>query len=425
MIKATRVGNTVICVIGDKMLQKTFNSDAEIMSVYELALNTDENNIQELEKLKAEFLPPLTKEQQEIKAEVEESQGSKEERKELLEWMDEISRLGDEHFEVNGIKLYMKGIDITVPEFLAREFASRRGSEEDTNSLVNFWRLLALNPDPRTREDLYKFLIRNNMTVTPSGYFVAYRNARVKKEGNFILNQFIADQLIKIKNWKKSPKNYMVLEDEDGNYSVKELKLLSKFFNRTEEGYTELGTVQDLYDKMQENREDTTVYTDAHSGRTTIIIGQPVSIPRDECDSDPDITCSRGLHLGSSTFMRKGYFGEVGLTCLCNPMHVVAVPYTDGQKLRTSEYLPAGLANYDKNGKLIPLDTATLEYEYGEHTEEQLEEMLNNARFESLKEHKILPLEITYESLRQITEDFALSTDEMKKVVMNRVKNVE
>jgi hypothetical protein len=49
----------------------------------------------------------------------------------LIEWMENIKNLGDEHFEVDGFKLYMKGINITVPEFLAKEFAVRREDEEE------------------------------------------------------------------------------------------------------------------------------------------------------------------------------------------------------------------------------------------------------------------------------------------------------
>jgi hypothetical protein len=60
--------------------------------------------------------------------------------------------------------------------------------------MMNFWRLCALNPDPRCREDLYKFLINNDLTLTPSGYFVAYRNVNVKNEGLRERNEFVAEQ---------------------------------------------------------------------------------------------------------------------------------------------------------------------------------------------------------------------------------------
>ena len=265
------------------------------------------------------------------------------------------------------------------------------------------------------------------MVVTPSGYFLAYRNANVKKEGNRELNEFVADQYIKFKSWKKSTKKQIIIENKEGGedkYFVKAENLLEKFYARNEGEFEELGTVYELYEKIIKNDEHTTVYTDAHSGTTKIILGQPVSISRSQCDSNPDQTCSKGLHLGSTNFMSKGYFGEVGLVCLCNPMHVVAVPYTGGQKLRTSEYLPIGIAEYGEDDKVIPVQTATFEYEYAEHTDEQLEEMLNNTRFESLKDHKIIPQELTYEDFRDMVSDFSVSTDEMNKAIQGRVINL-
>jgi len=429
MIKSTRVGQTVICFVNGKMYQKTFNTDAELLQVYELALNTDEDNQNELDKLIALFEPGKTQEEVRQEEEFEQMKKDREASKELLEWMEDIKNLGDEHFEVKGISLYMKGINISIPEFLAREFAQRRENEEDLQSLINFWRLLALNPDPRCREDLYKFLINNHMVVTPSGYFLAYRNANVKRNSQSNeLYEFVNAQWAKVKGWKKSPKSYVVLEKVEGegdNYLIKSDGLLSKWFDRGNKNYDTIGNLEDMYQKFQNDDESgKTVYTDAHSGSTTIIIGQPVSIPRSECDADPDVTCSRGLHLGSTNFMSKNYFGSVGLVCLCNPMHVVAVPYSGGQKLRTTEYLPIGIAEYNEEGRIIPIESETFEYDYAEHTEEQLEEMINSARFESLKEHKILPLEIKLEDLRMIADDFSVSMDEMKKVVQSRTVKV-
>lgn len=428
MIKATRVGYTIVCFINAKMYQKTFNSDSEVLAVYEQALNTDSADEDEVNSLVSLFEAPKTAEEREIELEYERLKEEQESRKELLEWMDEIKSLGDPDFEVRGVSLYMKGIGISIPEFLAREFAERRDCVEDRQSLINFWRLLSLNPDPRCREDLYKFLINNKMVVTPSGYFLAYRNANVKHDSNSRdLFEFVNKEWAKIKGWKKSPKNYSVLEKVEGEgplYMVKSDGLLTKWFSKGNENYDSIGNLEDMYDDFKNSDYDKVVYTDAHSGSTTIIIGQPVSIPRSECDADPDRTCSRGLHLGSTNFMSVGYFGQVGLICLCNPMNVVAVPYTDGQKLRTSEYLPIGIAEYDEEGSIVPVESATFEYDYAEHTEEQLECLLSEARFESLKEHKILPLEMTFEDFRGIVDDFSVEMEEMKKVIDSRIVKV-
>jgi hypothetical protein len=72
MIKATRVGNTLICVIGQKMYQKTVDSDTELMAIYEQALNTDENDSAEMQCLLAFFAPPKTSEEIRVEKEIKE-----------------------------------------------------------------------------------------------------------------------------------------------------------------------------------------------------------------------------------------------------------------------------------------------------------------------------------------------------------------
>lgn len=103
--------------------------------------------------------------------------------------------------------------------------------------------------------------------------------------------------------------------------------------------------------------KDADVYTDAHSGTTKIEIGKVVTIPREECDNNSDVTCSRGLHLGARTWLKQNYYGSQGLVCLCNPADVVAVPKLDHYgKLRTCAYLPIEKAQFDNNGDVIAFE---------------------------------------------------------------------
>jgi hypothetical protein len=92
--------------------------------------------------------------------------------------------------------------------------------------------------------------------------------------------------------------------------------------------------------------------------------------------------------------------------------------------MRTCSYLPIALAEYGEDGRIIPVDTATFEYEYAEHTQEELEDMLRTTRFESLKEHELVPKELDIASLRKITGDLDISLDEMNKSIQSRVVNV-
>jgi hypothetical protein len=439
-IKAMMVGNTMIAHINGKMYQKVVSSDEEKLSIYEMAMNTNEADKEEVAELLEIF--ERTKTDEEIQ---EEHKIKKEEKKamgtaSLLTWMEDVKENGDEHFEVKGIKLFMKGINITIPEFLAVDFCSRRDNEEDLNSLMNFWKLCALNKDPRCREDLYKFLMNHDMVVTPSGYFVAYRNVAIKtdenfnkKEGNKGLNDFVSKMYTKTKVQKKNVNNYDILILSDAllhngreKYIRKSTGWFSAFMARDSDADYELvGNLGQLYENLSQVEEDTTtVYTDNHSKKMTIVIGQPVSIDRSECDADPDRTCSNGLHLGSPSFVTRGSFGQEGLICLCNPMNVVAVPYTGGEKLRCCEYLPVGVAEYSEKGRIIPLETATFEFEYATHTQKEIDKMLTTTRFESLVEHEIVPREISRATLEFIQRGLNKSLVEMNSVIASRVDKV-
>jgi hypothetical protein len=84
-----------------------------------------------------------------------------------------------------------------------------------------------------------------------------------------------------------------------------------------------------------------------------------VTLPREQCDTNSDNECSRGLHIGGTSWLDKGYYGNVGLVCLVNPVDVVAVPCAHAEygKLRTCAYMPIDQAQYDDDGHIIPFRT--------------------------------------------------------------------
>lgn len=105
------------------------------------------------------------------------------------------------------------------------------------------------------------------------------------------------------------------------------------------------------------DEDGTEIYTDAHTGTFSIRIGEVVTMPREKCDDVQENTCSRGLHLGARTWLKRNYYGNQGLVCLCNPADVVAVPPLDDYgKLRTCAYLPIEKAKFDEGGDVIPFE---------------------------------------------------------------------
>jgi hypothetical protein len=101
------------------------------------------------------------------------------------------------------------------------------------------------------------------------------------------------------------------------------------------------------------------VFTDEHSHTFTITIGHMVTMPREECDCNSDNECSRGLHVGGTSWLKQGYYGSVGLVVMVNPVDVVAVPWANAEygKLRTCAYMPIMKAEYDNTGHIIPFRT--------------------------------------------------------------------
>lgn len=236
---------------------------------------------------------------------------------------------------IRGNSVYMPSVsELSIPEdFVAKVIAAEsNGDEAELTKFKNFWTLVSLNPDSRVRNNLFWFIRKWGMQITDSGLIIAYRNAEVKEEAKYstsvvkeVINTYYQEKYINNNNpyeitieINKNPKN--------------------------------LG---ETYDEIV-NGAGSPVYTDQHSHSTEIRLGHPVSIPREDCDSNQENSCSRGLHVGAKGWLKSNYFGNIGLMTLVNPANVVAVPTIDEYgKMRTCEYFPIAIIDFDENGDVI------------------------------------------------------------------------
>lgn len=102
------------------------------------------------------------------------------------------------------------------------------------------------------------------------------------------------------------------------------------------------------------------VYTDHHSHTFRIEIGKMVTMDKSKCDCDSNNECSRGLHVSSTNWLTKNYYGDTGLVVLVNPVDVVAVPKRSSYgKLRCCAYLPIDTFAYNVEGNIIPFPKDT------------------------------------------------------------------
>lgn len=147
-------------------------------------------------------------------------------------------------------RLYLDGINIPIPAKLTDHMKKAMEAGLDLEPLENFWKMLVLNPDPSVIEQLFGFLDNNGHPITTNGYFLAYKAVQKKKRYD-----------------KATGKEVKVIEyDEETGNVVK----------------------QPFTHEM--------IYTSIHSGPYggTIKVGEPITMPREECDGNPNQTCSKG-----------------------------------------------------------------------------------------------------------------------------------
>lgn len=419
MIKALSIGNTIVANIHNKMYKKEFATKEEMLEVYQILANTDEHDSETLDLIKI-FKPEESEQEKQLKIEFEAKKLKAKQFEDILDFMKDVRDNGHQLFEVIENSLYLKGIKATMPDILIREMIKASGDTgeevdvERVSALINFWSLCALNPDPRARFDLFKFLKNHNLRLTDSGNFIAYRTVNVYTSGDAELEKFVTQEWLKVKRWKKSPSNYAVfIDDEDNSYTLKVSKEM-------------VGNLDKLYHNISQVSGN--VYTDAHTGTCRIKIGEPVEMDRIEVDPDPMNSCSRGYHLGNQDFMKSnmGYFGKVGIVCLVNPKDVTSVPEYDSGKMRTCRYLPIAVAELDDNGHIIDVDVDVFDLELAQNTQEELEAMsnLSSTELEEYKKHEFIAPEIDYNTVRNILNSVKMSIDEANNKIKNRVVEI-
>lgn len=327
----------------------------------------------------------------------------------------------------NDGNFYLGNYSEAIPTGLMLKIKEYTDLGLSTEPLINFWKLLMLNPDKHVRQSLFQFAERFSFPITDKGYFIAYKSVAWKGESNKDLALSVASEYIykKASGQDASDIHVFTVEDEItfveiGNEA--EYKTTEEFIDSladsvlVEVGTVELtkalvsdsipedweynenmgtyykseslvvdvtyeGVLEELYTSIIAGMNyDTPTFTDWHTRRSTIVLGQAVSMERESCDNDPSVTCSSGLHVGAPGYV-SGFGGRNNsnyiLACLVSPMNVVAVPYDyDFEKMRTCEYLPYAICKLNDDDSIREVDTRYFEDDYTAIEEKALNEML-------------------------------------------------
>lgn len=149
---------------------------------------------------------------------------------------------------------------------------------DDWLPLVNFYENVMTNLDAHTREQLYRWLAKQQITITPEGDFLAYKGVRT------------------------------IVEDGETKY-------------------------------VSVNHGKAIVDDKVYDGAIPNYIGAVVEMPRSEVMHDPRTGCASGLHAGTYAYASDWAQGAT-LRVKINPRDVVSVPTDcDSAKLRVCRYI--------------------------------------------------------------------------------------
>lgn len=156
---------------------------------------------------------------------------------------------------------------------------------EDFLPLVNFFERVVDNPEQHSREQLYDWVTKYDVTINPDGNLVLYKGVRGSD-----------------KNGDDVPDGAIVYQSDHQGTAL-------------------------VNGKVYEN--------------TNIPqwVGAVVEMPRSQVHHDPNEGCSTGLHASSSLSVAKSYAGDgTVLEVIVNPRDIVSVPHDGVDKIRCSRY---------------------------------------------------------------------------------------
>jgi hypothetical protein len=309
------------------------------------------------------------------------------------------------HFTINDDgSIYRKGIDLSIPESLLREYLT--AGKKRFKALDNFWKWCALNPNPEARDSLFEYLTSQKLNITNTGMLITYRNVNIAVPGDKKLHDYVVKHYLLINNmWKKDPQEYVVCE-VDGEYELKKgLK-----YDRSNSSIKVLGTLDYCYKNL--HLLTSTTYTDAHTGKEIYKIGIETRMPREQCDPNSSNSCSVGFHSGNKQFVRKGSFGNEGILVLINPKDVVAVPVHNVNKMRSCAFFPIGILEWE-GSEIIEPSVDVFQDVYTDISLETLNYELSELDLAEFRLHTF--------SRKSINTAQKVFRSEMKKVLKNKV----
>jgi hypothetical protein len=98
----------------------------------------------------------------------------------------ELERYTKGVFHVKDGAMHLKGDDEPIPALIAKKLVQFRDAKEDFMPLVRFWKKLKENPDKRLRDQLYGFMVHNNIPITNLGDVICEKGVKEMTDGKLV-----------------------------------------------------------------------------------------------------------------------------------------------------------------------------------------------------------------------------------------------
>jgi hypothetical protein len=342
----------------------------------------------QIEKKLLDIVSPELKQSKENLKELSKEIKSVKEQMDKISLSKTLSKLFKKTDEGSIVYKGFKGAEnVSMPEELLSHMIELDNKGESVMPYVKFWELALANPDKNAREGLFKFVKKQRLIITDNGYIVCYRRAEIHKGEFDDKIEFVLKEITRLRKQKGNLKKYSFWVTDNSTFVTldhRTKKYQNAILAKAVFKDVELETYYDLAQRYENGNDCQMVLTDNYTKKMRFGLGSVVSIDRNECDSNPDRDCSKGLHIGSRSYVSNGtYFGKASLLCLVNPSKVISVPYSDAHKMRVCEYKIISLfKDFKEIEEFEDSNVKVIDHEYINHEVEEIHNLLSQKTFE-------------------------------------------
>lgn len=215
MIQANKIGLTINLFFDGNLFKLNFDSESEAIDnfnkIIEIKNNPTDDNLLKLNYI----ISPL-----------------------MRKVLDNITDDFQLEVDINTNEIFLKNTNTPLPIELYNVIVDYKKNNYNLNSIINFWKLLLINPNKNIRDRLFDFINKHNFVLTDNGYMITYKAVYRKSLNDFSLNDFLSEQY-SIKN-KHLNNVYFNTATNEYNIYIHNIKLLNSDFIL-------IGNLLDLY----------------------------------------------------------------------------------------------------------------------------------------------------------------------------------